>query len=287
MVCTEGVNALNGTWGGEECWHFVPLQIRLFETLIWSTMAVIFRPVELLCPAALPVPRTPAHVLLAGLGAAMLCVILLTKIQKQVLVWVAMPCHLVCLHFTTCLCFPGSTYARRAMPLILTWIFVCLMAVVFPDLSGLNSIEVVIYYVEHIFVLVVPVFLLYHRVVPGQLQRMTWADVGRATFCVICGQWFFYEPLAVWSGVNISFRLCPTDGMTGVLEALGMSHDTVLSFRSTLGLTLVPACIVFSIFYRYLGNALPWPSAAAAATAAAAAPTQHSPAKHKHKGAVA
>ena len=232
--------------GGPTCLSHTSLAFRVAET-VFSLMTFVaalavgiahHTPPNSKSSTRWPEEKDPVRkTLLFGLLATYLAEIGYKAITSQ-FVFVVNPCHLLCLVHLYLLTNVHAdsnlkTYVHR---IHLFFLHGPLMAVIFPVTNTLFLPgEVLTYWVEHAFLLLVPAYLLRHYTVPKiTLKEMcSWALMAYGIWGIY--HYMFLQPLAILSLGNLNSVLCPaiTDPFSGPYYRLhALWHQAVATMLS-------------------------------------------------------
>ena len=140
------------------------------------------------------------------------------KLATKQLIFIINPCHVVCLLQLTILCLnPFSSVAKHLFRIMLNAMFMPLCACVFPVTNTLFLPgEVFTFWLEHILLVVIPLYLLYENLlVPEPLGDFSYA-------LSLYGYYYIYnlviiQPITLLTNANVNNLLCPaiTDPFAG------------------------------------------------------------------------
>ena len=189
------------------------------------------------------------------------------KYQSAALIWIVQPCHVITFLQGIALASDGSLGIMIGI-CILPAHTGTLLAMVMPDTGGLDQrFELTAYWVQHIVIQSVPLYLLMRRNFTGLKYA--------GAFSIIVGLWvlaiahfFFYEILDLTFNMNVEFMLCPTAGMMTIFPLLPQAVIWP-SYRSLLTYLVVVIAIPIPYFYIYSGRMIQSSLSAASATKAA------------------
>lgn len=119
------------------------------------------------------------------------------------------PCH-ISISVVIILCLVPSTPAmRRLHTMWTTWIFGALLALLVPHLYGISEFEVVVYYVEHLFIVPIGLVVLYRRYgfLPPTIKNQF-----AAFSTMVIYQMGVLFPLSLATKANLNFALCHSPG---------------------------------------------------------------------------
>jgi len=212
--------------GGDECWNFMTLKRRLFETIfglvVLSSALILgkmsrkdeFKQSNRYSQWSLSTSRL---VLIVSLS---MCygMELTYKLATKQLIFIINPCHVTCLLQLTILCMnPFSSTAQHLFRIMINGMYFPLCACIFPVTNTLFLPgEVFTFWLEHILLLVIPLFLLYEN----QLKTEPLSDFSYAFSQY--GYYYIYnllicQPITLLTRANINNLLCPaiTDPFAG------------------------------------------------------------------------
>ena len=250
-----GTLRVGGSWGGAECLAFVPMRVRAPETAVWvlGVLAALWaldmrQSVRSLLrgPSAGPPTARWIDRLLALAAASMWLYVLHSKIQIHSLVNLLQPCHLSLLLHSLALAQPGpwsTLISLYSLPFVVgAW-----GAILIPDVSGLTAIETRLFFLQHYFLVLSPLYLLVHRDFAALRSAMPRHFV-IANLLIALLHWVVYESVNVTLSVNVNFFLCPTPGIRDLLSALPQEAIWP-SYRTILTLAMFVLALIFSAIY--------------------------------------
>ena len=250
-----GTLRVGGSWGGAECRAFVPLQVRAPETTAW-VLGILSMLYSLDLRASLqnllrrtstgPYTASGFDSLLALAPACMWLHVLYSKIRIHSLVNLLQPCHLSLVLHTLALTRPGpwsTLISLYSLPFVVgAW-----GAILVPDVSGLSLLETRLFFLQHYFLVLSPLYLLVHHDFTALRSAMLRHFI-HANLLIALLHWVVYEAVNVTLSVNVNFFLCPTPGILDLLSALP-PEAIWPSYRTILSLLLFCLAMVFSGFY--------------------------------------
>jgi len=222
-----------GTWGGDQCRAEVSMRVHVIETVLWlSILVLLFFHLELAkevqsfyrnfsrltLKTNLASRRASWFELALGFVHFAMCVQLLYyKISSSSLITILQPCHIILLLQGVAVVSPTVNGAFLSV-LTLSFFVGTLLAILFPDTSGLHQMgEETSYYFQHYLIQAVPFYLLCRdNAVVLKLLTNKLIMCGLLAFAVV--QWSFYEPIDWLLSVNVNFMLCPAAGMNVVFK---------------------------------------------------------------------
>ena len=244
-----------GSWGGQECLAFVPLQVRNMESAAWvccllaALVSLGFREdVSDLLQRSSLLPFRPTRLdrLLAVVLLGIWLYVLQSKIRIHSLVNLLQPCHLSLLLHALALTEEGpvsTLISIYSLPLVVgAW-----GALLVPDVTGLTPLEARLFFVQHYFLVLSPLYLLVHRNCTAlRLSRLP--HFVNANLLIALLHWVVYETVNVSLSVNVNFFLCPTPG---ILDLLNELPQQVIwpSYRTVLSVLLFILALAFSTVY--------------------------------------
>jgi len=212
--------------GGTECWNFMTLKRRLMETvlgiIVTSSALVLgkicrkdeFKSSNRSAQWSMSTPRTLLIVTMSMCYGMELTY----KLATKQLIFIINPCHVMCLLQLTVLCLnPFTSVAQHLFRIMLNGMFFPLCACIFPVTNSLFLPgEVFTFWLEHILLLVIPLFLLYEN----QLKPEPLSDFSYALS--LYGYYYIYnliiiQPITLFTKANVNNLLCPaiTDPFAG------------------------------------------------------------------------
>lgn len=215
----SGINYSLAGNGGPECSAMIPGTQRIAETVFVVVMS--FLEVWLAYPHLKlpdPLPLCTDHVTDGGFGRRILLVIMcLTfgielgfKFASRQMIWILNPCHIVTMMQIFLLVAPPSRFAMALFRLHIHWLSGATIALVLPVLNTrLLPFEVHVYYIQHIMMLVIPLFLLRLGGI-YTIESMTDFSWSLAASGLAFAYHFLpLQLLAVTLQVNLNSILCP------------------------------------------------------------------------------
>ena len=182
----------------------------------------------------------------ASVMAIIMVQLVYDKWADHSLIYLLQPCHLMLVIQAAALLRDDALWIQLPI-LTMPYLAGTLLAVFVPATSGLSKREVILYFIQHYLLNLVPFWLLCRRKFSSLLlcnHRVVFAG----TWLFNTVQWTFYESLALLSGVNIQFMLCPTQAMQEFFSQLS-SFLLLPSYRSFIVFTVGPLSIILSYMY--------------------------------------
>jgi len=234
--------------GGNECWNFMTLKRRFFETIFGlavTSLALILgkmcRKDEFKCSNRFSQWSLSTSRLLLIVSLSMCYGMELTyKLATKQLIFIINPCHVMCLLQLTILCInPFTSVAQHLFRVMMNGMYFPLCACIFPVTNTLFLPgEIFTFWLEHILLIVIPLFLLYEN----QLKTEPLSDFSYALSQY--GYYYIYnlvivQPITLMTKANVNNLLCPaiTDPFAGPNYRL-----------HTLWHQLICACVAGKLF---------------------------------------
>lgn len=251
----EGSLRIGGDWGGEECAAYVPLDVHLTESVTWLLIIVTSLYLldsskamqqlksgadKLLLLCAITSTQRMLETAVALLLFAMFAMLLVIKIRDKAMINLAQPCHLLLLLQGSALLSQDS-FGPTATIFMLPPVTGALGAMALPAVNGLSDIEIINFWVQHVLLGVIPLYLLTRRGFTA--SRLCTSRLIAIAFTLFALMHFtFYETIGLNFHVNPQFMLCPTFAMREVFKAF---HPMLLwpSYRTTVTLIFFGACL--------------------------------------------
>jgi hypothetical protein len=222
-----GALRIGGSWGGPECLAYVSKEIHVAESISWLVVIVITawllnsfgnfnRLVESINKATVQVSWLDRG--LAVPPALLYLYVLQTKIRIHSLVNLLQPCHLSLVLNVIALCTTGpisTCISIYSLPFVVgAW-----SALLIPDISGLTPLEVYLFFIQHYFLVAIPVYLLCHRNYTAY-RHCSILQFINANLVIGILHFLLFECINVTFAVNVNFFLCPTPGLLTLFATL-------------------------------------------------------------------
>lgn len=262
----DGALKNGGSWGGPICRATVSNTIHFYESIAWNLVAVLFYvgfnlksnftklkheiKQEMKISKSTTISRM-FEVSLSFFHFLLYGTVIYYKTNINSLINLIQPCHLILL-------FEGIALFNDGVLGVMITLYMqpaligALLATVTPDTTGLDQpLERELYYVQHVLILVVPIFLLVrHNYLALKFCNFSSIITGLAMLTV--AHFFFFEVIDLILNVNVEFMLCPPSGVTSILEILPSELNFLLwpSHRSSL--TYVVITSIWPLCYGYI-----------------------------------
>lgn len=178
------------------------------------------------------------------------------KFRDNVLIMLTQPCHI--LLFLQGVALLSSTSLGPLITVLqLPTLFGSLLAMIVPATSGLSTIEVRAYWIQHLLIQVGPVYLLSRQNFAALKVCNLKSIIVGIWICQIA-HWTFYDWVDFWADVNVEFMLCPTEGMIAAFSLVPPGLKALLqpSWRTTLTWFVALSAIPLSYAYVLLCHAI-------------------------------
>lgn len=251
------------SWGGDECWNHTPLQTRIMECIMWVTVLMLLwyglklgeHISKLYKKAESELKKTHwtllEHMfdqLLAFVHFAMYAQIIYYKTNISSMINLIQPCHLVLLLEGIALYSDGPLGAVITV-LILPTLIGTLLATVFPDTTGLDQpFEELSYWVQHILIQIVPVYLLLRKNSLA-LKLFDFKAIFIGTWLLTLPHFSLFAIIDICLKVNVEFMLCPTGAMTHIFNQLPRAMVDIPSYTTLMA--LISQFFGISLSYMY------------------------------------
>jgi hypothetical protein len=255
-----------GSWGGDECRAIVSNMTHFYESIAWNLIAILFYvgydlksnfakvkeeiQLEMKVSKSTQVSRV-FELALAMVHFLLYGTVIYYKANINSLINLIQPCHLILLLEGIALLDDGvlgtmiTLYLQPAL-------IGALLATVTPDVTGLDQpFEVELYFVQHILILVVPIFLLLRRNYMA-LKFCNFMSMITGLTMLTVAHFFFFEVIDLLLNVNVEFMLCPPSGVAAIFSVLPVELQILQwpSHRSTL--TYVVMTTIWPLCYGYI-----------------------------------
>lgn len=210
-----GVNFELAGNGGNECQSFLSVRQRIFESLVTTVVSGILMVIAL---RHLTLPNIQVKSDKDYCGKRILLVVMcLTfgielgfKFATRQMIYILNPCHLATMMQIFCLAAPPSKLVTAVFRIHLHMLSGAPIAIIFPVINTrLLPFEIEVYYIQHILMLVIPIYLILKGGVytPEPLQDLSWAVVSVGNMYIY--HFITLQYLAYVSKVNLNNMLCP------------------------------------------------------------------------------
>ena len=229
----DGSLRRGGEWGGEECAAYVPIHMHIIETTAWLTILLMSglyldvpgSIIRLKSKARELLKRSPTsplqrilEIAVAILLFSMFAMLVIIKFNDKAMINLTQPCHLLLILQGIALLSTGPEGSVITI-FILPPLAGVLTAMVIPAVDGLSSIEIINFWVQHVLLGVLPIYLLCRQqFTVSRLCSIHLFAIGLWIFAMF--HFTFYEVVCVSFNVNPQFMLCPTFGLRPALAAL-------------------------------------------------------------------
>jgi hypothetical protein len=126
-----------------------------------------------------------------------------------------------------------------------------------PATSGLSTLEVKCYWVQHLLIQLGPVYLLCRQDFVALKVCNLKSIIAGIWICQVA-HWTFYDWVDFLADVNVEFMLCPTEGMIEAFSLVPPGLKALLqpSWRTTLTWFVALSAIPLSYAYALLCHAI-------------------------------
>ncbi|CAF0758808.1 unnamed protein product [Didymodactylos carnosus] len=213
--------------GGPECLVYASTAQRLYETgiiIIWVAFelhyAIYYAHTRFTDPNDTPFPaedceeRKPSVLrrIILVVYAWLWGIEIGFKIASRQLIWILNPCHIVTLIQIILLALSSNKISRGLYRLHVVMISGGTLAMYFPlTTTRFFPFEVEIYYIQHILILIVPIFLLTshggYSLEP--MKSFRWTILAITSFRIY--HFFVLQPVSLLTSVNLNGVLCPLE----------------------------------------------------------------------------
>lgn len=257
-----------GDWAGPDCRASVSYDMHIKESAVWFLIAVllyylfdlsaVFNTISLKArneiksqtrfqSSAKGFIQNAFEKCLAMTHFFMFMQLIYWKFNDQAMVMLAQPCHIILVLQGIAL-LSSTTLGPLLTVLMLPALTGTLLAMVVPGTSGLSPLEITCYWVQHVLIQVVPLYLLSRQNFLAA-KLCTLKTVLAGIWILQVGHWVFYELVDVLFDVNVEFMLCPTFGMRDAFTAFP-SFLFLPTYRTTL--TWLVAILAVGVAYFYI-----------------------------------
>jgi len=223
--------------GGPECVLFLTVGQRIMETMIFSLGSFLL---FLWSYKSLsPVQNLEAHMLdrtgkktLLGLFGLVFGMEIGFKLATKQLIWLLNPCHMLSFLQLFLLVAPHNKASTYLFRLHIYWLTGPLLALLFPVTNSFDlPLEWSIYWVQHIMLLVIPLYL---TRLGGQfnldpVSDLAWPVLAFSIYSLY--HWLVLQPIGLMSQTNLNNMICPaiSDPFHGpYYRVVAMAHQTFL-----------------------------------------------------------
>lgn len=223
--------------GGPGCVQFLSAGQRMAETVVFSLGSIFL----LLWSyrALSPVQNMDAHVLdrtgkksLLGLFGMVFGIEIGFKLATKQLIWLLNPCHMLSFIQLFLLVSPQTKVSTYLFRLHVYWLTGPLLALLFPVTNSLELPgEWSIYWVQHLMLLVIPLYL---TRLGGQfnldpLSDLAWPGLAFSIYSLY--HWMVLQPIGLLTQTNLNNMICPaiSDPFHGPhYRVVAMAHQTIM-----------------------------------------------------------
>ena len=258
------------SWGGENCFNYVPAAVRIKEFAAVMVVVVILyfyfevsnNINKILSDASKRIAAYEKQVKSDGtfyiifnkffsiLFMVMFIMIVYYKFNVKALLFTLQPCHLMLFFQSVCLWRRSPTGVLVSILLMPTLVGT-LLASVFPDTSGLDQpLEELSYWVQHFLIQVMPFYLICKDNFMV-LKMITNSYILIGVWFLLVLHWPIFDFLDSISLVNINFMLCPTKAM---LFAFTLLPPWVMypSYRTAMFFLMQFGAYLMAYFYKFI-----------------------------------
>ena len=252
-ILFAGALRQGGDWGGPECSSYVPIDIHYKECF---SIILIFLTIGYLLDVEKTIrnireqsnkyltmnPRNKIQRIFEYFTATafilMFIKLLTIKIKTQAVSMLLQPCHLLLILQSSALLSNGP-YGIIITLCMLSPLTGALIAIAIPTLNGLTKIEVIIFYLQHYLLGIVPIYLLCrNNFAASKFCSFKILFIGHLMFSLL--HFTFYEFIDLNFNVNVQFLLCPTFALQDIFKSFP-PYLLYPSYRTTVtvGFTVI------------------------------------------------